>query len=139
MPSWIQDNQALLYWLTGASVLLFIGTLVVVPIVVVRIEPDYFTHDRRPTAQEDSLPGFRRIALIVAKNALGVLLILAGIAMLVLPGQGVLTMILGFLLLDFPGKYRAEKWLISRSPVLKSINWIRRRRGVEPLRTDSTK
>jgi hypothetical protein len=60
--------------------------------------------------------------------------IAAGIAMLVLPGQGLLTILIGFLMLDFPGKYRVEKWLVSRRRLLGAINWLRRRAGRVPLR-----
>ena len=59
---------------------------------------------------------------------------LAGIAMLVLPGQGLLTLLVGFLLIDFPGKYRFEKWLVARRWVLQPINWLRLRRHQMPLR-----
>jgi hypothetical protein len=72
----------------------------------------------------------------VLKNALGVVLLLGGIVMLFLPGQGLLTMFLGIVLMDFPGKFRLERYLISRGPVLKSINWIRRKAEVSELETD---
>ena len=52
-----------------------------------------------------------------------------GIAMLVLPGQGLLTIVVGIVLLNFPGKYRLERWLATRSPVWRSLNWLRRRAG----------
>ncbi len=73
--------------------------------------------------------------LLTGKNALGYLFVLMGIAMLVLPGQGILTIMIGVTLLDFPGKYRLERWLVSRRPVLRSINWLRRCAGREPLAT----
>jgi hypothetical protein len=37
------------------------------------------------------------------------------------------------MLLDFPGKYRLERWLATRRAVWRSINWLRRRAGREPL------
>ena len=49
--------------------------------------------------------------------------------MLVLPGQGILTIIVGLVLMDFPGKYGAERWAVSRGPVLPAINWIRAKAG----------
>lgn len=71
--------------------------------------------------------------LLTAKNLLGYALVMAGIAMLVLPGQGMLTILVGILFLDFPGKYWFERWVVARSPVLQSINWLRRRAGHPPL------
>ena len=56
--------------------------------------------------------------------------------MLLLPGQGVLTMLLGFIMVDLPGKYRFERWLVARPLVLRSINMLRRRAGREPLILD---
>ena len=59
--------------------------------------------------------------------------LVAGIAMLVLPGQGVLTIVIGIMLLDFPGKYRFERRLVAYGPVLKAINGIRRAARRQPL------
>ena len=70
--------------------------------------------------------------LLSMKNMLGFIFIIAGIAMLVLPGQGLLTLMIGLMVMDFPGKYRFEKWLISKSAILSSINWIRHKAG-KPL------
>ena len=47
--------------------------------------------------------------------------------MLITPGQGILTIIVGILLGDFPGKLRFERWLIAQAPVKQSLNWIRRK------------
>jgi hypothetical protein len=44
-----------------------------------------------------------------------------------------LTLLVGVFLLDFPGKYAFEKWLVGRPGVLRMINWLRRRRGRPPL------
>jgi hypothetical protein len=59
--------------------------------------------------------------------------------MLVLPGQGLLTIILGITLMNFPGKYRLERWLVSRGSTLKLINYLRRRRGKPALVLDEGK
>ena len=52
---------------------------------------------------------------------------IAGILMLALPGQGLLTIIIGLVLMDFPGKYHAERWVISRHSILLTSNWIRKK------------
>jgi uncharacterized membrane protein YbaN (DUF454 family) len=77
-----------------------------------------------------------RGVFIVVKNVVGYVFIVLGIAMLFLPGQGLLTFLLGIILIDFPGKYRFERWLILRKHVLRSINWLRRRSNCEPLVVD---
>ncbi len=63
------------------------------------------------------------------KNALGVVLVLAGVAMLVLPGQGLLTLAAAMLLLDFPGKRRVERRVLGSPRVLGRVNALRRRFG----------
>ncbi len=133
MTQWIEQNRVLLGWLTAASLVMFVGTLIVVPALVVRIPADYFAHARRrPSEWARGHPAVRLVALVL-KNALGLVFLLAGIAMLVLPGQGLLTMLIGLLMIDFPGKYRVERWLVMRPRVLGAMNWLRRRRGRAPL------
>ena len=130
---WFQGHEMALWWLGGVSIATFVGTLLAVPIVVVRIPSDYFSRPERSirlVLRHGVLPG---ILILVLKNALGVVLLLAGIAMLVLPGQGLITIFVSLTLLNFPGKYRLERWVISRPAVLGSINWVRQRRGHPPL------
>lgn len=70
-----------------------------------------------------------RPLILIAKNLVGLVLLIAGIAMLVLPGQGLLTIAVGLVLIDFPGKFRLERWLATRRPVWRSLNWLRKRAG----------
>jgi UPF0716 family protein affecting phage T7 exclusion len=67
------------------------------------------------------------------KNITGLVLIIAGIIMLVLPGQGLITLTMGLLFINFPGKRKLECKLISNQKVLRSINWLRAKRNKEPL------
>ena len=120
-------------WLTAVSLLTFTGTLIIVPWLVIRMPADYFTHHfRREVGRPGDHPAVRLILLIL-KNMLGVILVGAGVVMLFIPGQGLLTIIIGMGLLDFPGKYSAERWFVSCGPVLHSINRIRKRAGKPPL------
>ncbi|RJX33598.1 MAG: hypothetical protein C4531_05105 [Desulfurivibrio sp.] len=133
MFTFFQHHESAILWLTGLSTLTFIGTLVIVPLLVARIPANYFaSHQPRRPPWAVHHP-FIRWTMLLAKNLAGYLFILAGILMLVLPGQGLLTILLGVMLLDFPGKYRLEKWLVSRPAILKSINWLRKRAKRPPL------
>ena len=67
------------------------------------------------------------------KNLFGVILLLGGMAMLVLPGQGILTILIGLSLLDFPGKRALERRIVGRPLVLQAINRIRRKFNKSPL------
>jgi hypothetical protein len=71
--------------------------------------------------------------LSVAKNFIGAAFILAGLAMLVLPGQGLLTILIGITFTNFPGKYRLEQALARSHSILRAMNWIRRKSGHTPL------
>jgi hypothetical protein len=65
--------------------------------------------------------------MLVAKNLLGIVLLVAGVLMLVAPGQGLLTIAMGIVLIDFPGKFRLERWVVTRPNVWRTLNWLRRR------------
>jgi hypothetical protein len=75
---------------------------------------------------------------LVLKNLLGAFLVLFGVVMSLpgVPGQGVLTILLGVMLLDFPGKRQLELKLVSRPKVLRTVNGIRRRFDRPPLVLD---
>ena len=133
LVEWFQANNTILWWLGGVSLVTFVGTLFMVPIMVIRIPFDYFSHPERQTTLVFRYGVVLGMALLVLKNLLGAVLLIAGIAMLVLPGQGLLTIFVSLTLLNFPGKYRLERWVISKRAVFRSINWIRKRRGHRPL------
>jgi hypothetical protein len=114
------------------SVLTFIGTLVVLPVLVARMPADYFMRDRQSHAAHQHM-ALRVIGLVI-KNVVGLVFILAGVAMLVLPGQGILTILIGLSLMNFPGKQALEKRFVQQPAVLQAINWIRHKAGQPPLK-----
>jgi hypothetical protein len=134
MLDWITIDETTVWYLAAFSVVSFIATLVLVPFLVIRIPDDYFAEKKRhrwePWAHEHPLI---RWSLLIAKNMLGYLFIILGIAMLVLPGQGILTILIGIMFINFPGKYRLERWAVTRPPVLRAINSLRRNAGRQPL------
>jgi len=133
MWDWIHQHAALI---VAFSVVVFCGSLVVIPILLARMPADYFLHARRESPLARLHPALRVLALIV-KNGVGGLLLLAGFVMLFTPGQGVLSMLIGITLLDLPGKRKLELSLVRRPHVLKGINWIRRKAHRPPLQLPS--
>jgi hypothetical protein len=128
---WLKDYEILIVSISGASVVLFLATLIAIPLLIIRMPEDYFVREKVPP-----WPGLRpewRIVLFAAKNLLGGILLLGGLAMLVLPGQGALTILVAIMLLNFPRKRRLERWLIRRRPIHRMINWIRAKRQRPPL------
>ncbi len=133
MIEWIETYDYALRWLAVISVFTFVGTLIVVPILITRIPADYFAYpERHRTPWADRHP-IERAVLVISKNIFGVLLVTLGLAMLVLPGQGILTILIGLILTDFPGKFRFECWLIGHRPVLNAVNRLRVRASRAPL------
>jgi Na+/H+ antiporter NhaD/arsenite permease-like protein len=130
---WIGDNGTLLGVLGLVSILSLIATLALLPFLVVRIPEDYFRHRHRRHDDPRERHPLAHHAIVVAKNTLGVALILAGLAMLVLPGQGLLTLLIGLMLTDFPGKYTLEKRIVGQPGVLRAVNWLRQRAGHPPV------
>lgn len=114
------------------SIVGFVGSLIAIPFVLIRLPPQYFD-ERHPRGwMQDHHPVLRWIGLVL-KNVVGVVFLLAGLAMLFLPGQGVLTMLIGVSLMDFPGKRHMESKLIGLPAVLKTINKLRHKFGRPPL------
>lgn len=105
------------------SAALFVGTLVGVPMYVVRIPADHFVRPPPP----------RGIAAKVLRNVLGSVLIALGVAMLVLPGQGLITILLGLSILDLPIKHRVMARILQQPNLQKGIQSLRLRAGKEPL------
>ena len=118
------------WFLLGSFAGLVIG-LLVTPILVTRIPPDYFSHRRRHTI-EHSFPVLN-LLLLATTNVVGATLAIVGLALLFLPGQGLLTLLLGLMIMNYPGKFTLERWLVQRPHVLPALNWLRARRGHPPL------
>jgi len=138
MLDWFNNNEALTWWLVVFSGFSFLATLIAVPIILIRLPHDYFSFPHRHRIPWQRRNRFLRIPLFIIKNFLGVVFILLGILMLVLPGQGLLTIVVGLVLLEFPGKYNFERWAVNRPPLLRAINWIRAKAGKGELDVYST-
>src|ERR1700674_3058907 len=122
---------ALLFFLTFAI------NLTIVSFVIVKIPVNYFRKDHSPEFLSGRHPAIRLFGF-VGKNVLGVLLVALGIVMAVpgVPGQGILTILLGVMLLDFPGRRGLEHKLVSRPRVFNSINKVRHKFGKPSLVLD---
>jgi hypothetical protein len=122
------------WWGLGISVALAIGSLALATAVIVAWPPTRFTHGPLPSERH---PVIRALGL-VAKNIAGAILLLLGFVMALpgIPGQGVLTMIIGLTLVDFPGKRGIERRILRHRRVLDAINRLRARFHRPPLEMD---
>lgn len=131
---WAEENVELLSWLGAASLAMLAASVLLIPVVLARLPEDTFLEGHSPVRRWRTMHPALGMALRVARNALGVGLVAAGFALLVLPGQGLLTIFVGVLMLEFPGRRRLMLAVVARKPVQRSLNWIRRKRGVPELR-----
>ncbi len=113
----------------------FVVSLMTLPILVVRMPADYFVGDGSRGSWAAHHP-LVRVTVRSVKNLVGGLFVSAGIVMLFMPGQGILTILIGLSLLDVPGKRDLERRLVSSPAVFEAIGAIRARAGRPPLRLE---
>lgn len=127
---WFDEHSSLLAWSLVVSLGSLVVTLLLLPVIVVRLPADYFVASRRELVARASLG---RLVLAIGKNLLGAVFLIVGLILLVLPGQGLLTMLIGLLLLDFPGKRAVELKLVRRPGIAAFLNRMRARHGRPPF------
>ena len=127
--SWSSMNSDLLFLLGSLSIFILIISVFMMVLIISFLPEDYFKSENRnliSSVQNSHYP-LLKLLVLITKNFFGVLLLLSGILMLVLPGQGILTIITGLVFMDYPGKYKFERKLLRQKGVINSINWIRSR------------
>ncbi|NOT96540.1 MAG: hypothetical protein HOP00_09575 [Nitrospira sp.] len=130
IQQWIPVD--VLIGLAVAGAIGFIGSLIAIPLILVRLPADYFDTRTPRHWMKDHHPLLRLLGLVV-KNVLGVVFLLAGFAMLFLPGQGLLTMLVGVSLMDFPRKRELEAKMVGQPTLLGIINSMRHKFDKPPL------
>ncbi|MBV9925223.1 MAG: hypothetical protein JOZ96_09435 [Acidobacteria bacterium] len=121
----------------GLSVLMFLVSSAIVSLVLVKLPANYFHSSHGREFLVDRHPVLRAIGIFL-KNLLGLLLVIGGVIMAVpgVPGPGVLSILLGIMLLDFPGKRKLETRIVGRPRVNQAVNALRARFGKPPLMLD---
>jgi hypothetical protein len=121
-------------WAMAVFVLMVAISLAISLVVLIRLPADYFR-----THRAEGIPGADRDrfsrARTVARNVLGAILVVIGAILSVpgVPGQGLLTMLVGVLLLDFRGKHELLYRILSRPRLLKAVNRLRKRFSRPPF------
>ncbi|MDA7796525.1 hypothetical protein N9A24_01570 [Gammaproteobacteria bacterium] len=134
---WLAEYPALLMGLGITSIFIFILSLVGVSWFVALIPEDYFTGASRRSSKFKENAPLLSFLLLIAKNLLGFCLILGGFLMIVLPGQGLLTIITGLFLINYPGKFQLEQKIVTIPAVFNALNWIRLKAKKPPLKRNS--
>jgi hypothetical protein len=120
-------------WIFTISLLSFVIGLISMPMLVARIPVDYFSHHKRHRMANSSRHPLIRFIMTGFKNMLGAILLVAGLVMLFTPGQGLLSILFGLMVMNYPGKYRLERWIINRPLIFSTVNSMRKKQGQPPL------
>jgi len=122
-------------WLAIGSFIMFIISIASMPFILARIPVDYFTitgHQRLRQQQKQQHP-ILQLMMACIKNLLGAMLISMGIVMLFTPGQGLLSILFGLMIMNYPGKFRLECSIIRRPLIFNAINHMRQKQNHPPL------
>ena len=131
---WFSDHPGLLIGLGASSIIIFITSILGISWFVAQIPEDYFLSSKRKPSKWKEQKPILRLAVLFGKNVIGLSLIIGGLLMLVLPGQGLLTIVTGLLLINYPGKYKLEQKLVTIPSVFRALNWIRVKANKPPLK-----
>jgi hypothetical protein len=123
LEAWISAHHRALWAIGAASTVVSLALVALAPLILLRLPADHFVRTRAPASRA-------RRALRVG---LGVVLLLAGIAMLVLPGQGVITMIVGVSLLGLPIERSIGRFMLRRPGAAAALNKLRVKAGKAPF------
>ena len=117
------------------SVVSFIASIAGTTMLLMSLPADYFKTEERIRRIKNPVI---RVCLSSLKNLFGGLLIVIGILLSLpgIPGQGILTILTGLIISDFPGKRRLERRLVRVPVVLSAANQIRSRFKRPPLVLD---
>lgn len=126
----IDQYQQILTTIGIVSGVVFVATLLFIPYLLGLIPADHFV---RPALQNRKPISILTGVKLLLKTLIGLLLLLAGIVMLVTPGQGVISIVLGLFLMQFPGKRRLERRFIQHDPTFNALNWLRSKAKKPPF------
>ena len=130
---WLVNYSAVL---SIASIVMFCIGLVVMRYAIVYMPADHFVRDGQPSAWWLRQHPVIRWVILILKNLLGAMLLLAGVVLSLpmIPGPGVMLMLVGISLMNLPGRRQLELWLVSFPAVHQKIDSLRARNGQQPLK-----
>ena len=130
---WFSDHPGILITLGVSSVFIFILSIAGISWFVAQIPDDYFLSTKRQRTKWGQEKPILRLLFLLVKNIVGIFLIFAGLLMIILPGQGFLTIVTGLLLINYPGKFKLEQKIVAVPSIFKALNWIRKKANKNPL------
>jgi archaellum biogenesis protein FlaJ (TadC family) len=126
---WMRAHEQILEGLALLSAITFLASLLILPLIIILMPSNYFVRPERVATKVSPW----RFTLHILKNLLGAIIVILGILMLFLPGQGILGILVGCSLLDLPGKRHLQLRLLKNRKVQRSVAWIRRKANRVPI------
>ncbi|MBA4692875.1 MAG: hypothetical protein H2072_03925 [SAR86 cluster bacterium] len=130
---WFANHPEVLIGMGISSIFIFLISILGISWFIAQIPEDYFLRSKRQPSKWREQKPILRFVVMFGKNLIGLSLIIGGLLMLVLPGQGLLTIVTGLLLVNYPGKYKLEQKLSSMPSIFRALNWIRLKAKKPPL------
>lgn len=127
---WLQTNEHLVFWVGGISTGLFLGVTFATVYLILQLPSDFFVERMRAQSTPKS-----RVAVLVywLRNLGALVLLVAGLLMLLLPGPGMMTLLAAVVVMEHRRKRELERWLLMHGRVMDSINWWRRMFNRPPM------
>lgn len=129
LNTWLSGHALLLGVMASVSAALLVITIVAAPWAVSRLPSNYLLQ----RLERNSKQGIWYSLTSISRALLGLLVTLLGLVMLITPGPGVIMLLLGISIAEFPGRNRLLIYLATRPNVLSSLNWMRKRHGKPPF------
>ncbi len=130
---WFANHPEVLIGMGISSIFIFLISILGISWFIAQIPEDYFLRSKRQPSKWREQKPILRFVVMFGKNLIGLSLIIGGLLMLVLPGQGLLTIVTGLLLVNYPGKYKLEQKLSSMPSIFRALNLIRLKAKKPPL------
>ena len=128
-PDWPLDEFTGWEWIAvviGFSLFSVVTSVLAVRWQITRLPADYFAAERPPRPKRGPVSW-------IAGNAAGLLVLTLGLILLLTPGQGILLILTGVIMLDLKSLRPIERRIVRRKKVLRAMNWVRRRAGKPDL------
>ena len=125
--NWIETHRSVLVWAGFFSLITVLITALSVPFIINMLSDDYFIREKRRSSLKTPSQYILFTVTIVIKNLIGILLFMSGFLMLFVPGQGLITIFISLMFIDFPCKWKLQKKVVRNKKIHSVLNWIRKK------------
>ena len=124
---WLYSHTTFIIVVSIISVVLVTLLFAALLITILRLPVDFFLKEERSFVfKRKNIPLILYIIILILKNILGIILAIFGLIMILLPGQGIMTIFVAVIFIDFPGKWKMIKYFSRRKKIMQGLNWVRR-------------